>query len=175
MTLLDLIIALPIGILVFLGWKRGVVREAATLAGVLIGIWTAVNFAQLIASLLGLTGENAILIAFFVILIGTLVLAFMLGRIAERALKAVKLNLVNKLAGATLGMVKALCILSVVLNGIIMLDKNESFISASARESSLLYKPVYATGNKLTSSLKEFIEEHQEVTDKIIKKETEEK
>ena len=58
MTLLDLIIALPIGILVFLGWKRGVVREAATLAGVLIGIWTAVNFAQLIASLLGLTGES---------------------------------------------------------------------------------------------------------------------
>ena len=173
MALLDILLAIPLGILIFLGWKRGVIREAATLVGVLIGIWTAVNFSQLIASLLSLKGECSILIAFFIIFIACLALAYMLGRIAEHALKAIKLNLANRIAGAVLGMVKALCILSVILNGIILIDKKETLIPPEARESSFLYKPVYATGNKLTSSLREFISEHPDLTDKIINKEKE--
>ncbi len=167
MTLLDILLAVPLAIFIFLGWKRGVVREAATLAGVLIGIWAAVHFARLISSLLGLTGESAILIAFFIIFVGTLVLAFLLGRIADRVIKSLKMNLPNKIAGAALGMVKALCILSVLLNGIILIDKNETLISQETREESLLYSPVYSTGNELISSLKEFIAEHPDLTEKL--------
>ena len=167
MTLLDILLAVPLAIFIFLGWKRGVVREAATLAGVLIGIWAAVHFSRLISSLLGLTGESAILIAFFIIFVGTLVLAFLLGRIADRVIKSLKMNLPNKIAGAALGMVKALCILSVLLNGIILIDKNETLISQEIREESLLYSPVYSTGNELISSLKEFIAEHPDLTEKL--------
>ena len=167
MTLLDILLAVPLAIFIFLGWKRGVVREAATLAGVLIGIWAAVHFSRLISSLLGLTGESAILIAFFIIFVGTLVLAFLLGRIADRVIKSLKMNLPNKIAGAALGMVKALCILSVLLNGIILIDKNETLILQETREESLLYSPVYSTGNELISSLKEFIAEHPDLTEKL--------
>ena len=167
MTLLDILLAVPLAIFIFLGWKRGVVREAATLAGVLIGIWAAVHFSRLISSLLGLTGESAILIAFFIIFVGTLVLAFLLGRIADRVIKSLKMNLPNKIAGAALGMVKALCILSVLLNGIILIDKNETLISQETREESLFYSPVYSTGNELISSLKEFIAEHPDLTEKL--------
>lgn len=167
MTLLDILLAVPLAIFIFLGWKRGVVREAATLAGVLIGIWAAVHFSRLISSLLGLTGESAILIAFFIIFVGTLVLAFLLGRIADRVIKSLKMNLPNKIAGAALGMVKALCILSVLLNGIILIDKNETLISQETRAESLLYSPVYSTGNELISSLKEFIAEHPDLTEKL--------
>lgn len=167
MTILDIILAVPLAIFIFLGWKRGVVREAATLVGVLIGIWAAVHFSRLIATLLGLTGDSAILIAFFIIFVGTMVLAFLLGRIAERVLKAVKMNLPNKIAGAALGMVKALCILSVLLGGIVLLDRENTLITKESKEKSLLYTPVYTTGNELISSLKEFIEEHPDLTDKL--------
>lgn len=167
MTILDIILAVPLAIFIFLGWKRGVVREAATLVGVLIGIWAAVHFSRLIATLLGLTGDSAILIAFFIIFVGTMVLAFLLGRIAERVLKAVKMNLPNKIAGAALGMVKALCILSVLLGGIVLLDRENTLITKESKEKSLLYTPVYTTGNELISSLKEFIEEHPDLTDRL--------
>lgn len=167
MTLLDIILAIPMGVFIFLGWKRGVIREAAALVGVLIGIWAAVHFSRLVSSLLGLTGEHSILIAFFILFVGTLVLASMLGRVAERVIKSLKMNLPNKIAGAALGMIKALCILSVILNGIIMIDKNEKLISRETRVESLLYTPVYSTGNELISSLKQFIEEHPDLTEKI--------
>ncbi len=167
MTILDIILALPLAIFIFLGWKRGVIREAATLVGVLIGIWAAVHFSRLIATLLGLTGESAILIAFFIVFVGTMVLAFLLGRIAERVLKAVKLNLPNKIAGAALGMVKALCILSVVLNGIVLLDRDNKLITKESEEKSLLYTPVYTTGNELISSLKEYIDNNKPVVKEL--------
>lgn len=167
MTILDIILAIPLGIFIFLGWKRGVIREAAALVGVLIGIWAAVHFSRLVSSLLGLTGEHSILIAFFILFVGTLVLAALLGRVAERVIKSLKMNLPNKIAGAALGMVKALCILSVLLNGVIMIDKHEKLISQETREESLLYSPVYTTGNELISSLKQFIEEHPDLPEKI--------
>ena len=167
MTLLDLFFALFLGVFIYIGWNRGVVREAAALAGVLIGIWAAVHFSRLIALMLGLRGESAILIAFFIIFVGTLVLASLLGRTADRVVKAVKMNLPNKIAGAALGMIKAICICSVILNGIILIDNEEKLISKDTREKSLLYSPIYSTGNELLSSLKDFIDEHPELKEKI--------
>lgn len=168
MTLLDILIAIPIGWLVFLGWKKGVIREAATLAGIVAGIWAAVNLSKLVASLLGLTGESAILIAFFVCFVGALVATYLLGRGIERLVKSAHFSLGNKIAGATLGMAKALCILAVVLNGVVLLDKREKIITPETRAKSVLYTPVYKTGNLLVSSLKEFIDEHRDLPEKII-------
>lgn len=168
MTILDLILAVPIGWLIFLGWKKGVIREAATLAGIIAGIWAAVNLSKLVASLLNLTGENAILIAFFITFVGVLVLTYLLGRSIERMVNAAHLSLANKLAGAVLGMIKALCILAVLLNGIVLLDKKEELVAPETKAKSILFKPVYNTGNLLISSLKDFIEDHRDVADQII-------
>ena len=56
MTILDILLAIPLGWLIFKGWKRGLVREAATLAGVVAGIWASVHLSQWVAELLGLKG-----------------------------------------------------------------------------------------------------------------------
>ena len=166
MTILDLILIVPMGWLVFLGWKKGIIREAATLAGIVAGIWAAVNLSKLVASLLGLNGENAILIAFFITFVGTLVLTYLLGHGIERMVKSAHLSLANKLVGALLGMAKALCVIAVILNGIVLIDKKEELIPPQTREKSILYKPVYNTGNLFISSLKDFIEEHKELVGK---------
>ncbi len=166
MTILDIILIIPLGWFVFLGWKKGVIREAATLAGIVAGIWAAVNLSKLVASLLGLTGESAILIAFFITFVGALVLTYLLGRSIERMVKSAHLSLANKLAGATLGMAKALCVLAVVLNGIVQLDRKQELVTPQTREKSILYTPVYKTGNLLISSLKDFINEHKNHVEK---------
>lgn len=168
MTILDIILIIPLGWLVFLGWKKGVIREAATLAGIVAGIWAAVNFSKLVANLLNLTGESAILVAFFITFVGALVLTYLLGRSIERMVKSAHLSIANKIAGAALGMAKALCVLAVLLNGIVLLDKKEDLISNETREKSILYKPVYNTGNLLISSLKDFIEEHKDLPNKLV-------
>lgn len=144
-------------------------REVATLVGLLAGIWAAVHLSQEVAELLGLKSENAVLVAFFVCFVGALVLAWLIGRMVEGLLKAAHISTVNRVLGAALGMLKALCILAVVLNYAVMLDRKEMVLKPETKEESLLYKPVYNTGNKLTASLKQFIADHKEDWDKTIK------
>ena len=117
MTILDLLIAIPLGWFMFRGWRRGIIRTAATLAGAVAGIWAAVHLSRLVASLLGLTSDTAILIAFFVCFVGAMVLTYLLGHGIERIAKTAHLSLANKIAGTLAGMATALCIVAVILNG----------------------------------------------------------
>ena len=169
MNMLDIVLAVPMLWLVYRGWRRGLVREVTTLAGVLAGIWAAVHLSQLISELLGLQGENSVIIAFFVAFVGALVLAYLLGRMVEGLLKAAKLSIANRVAGAALGLVKALCILAVLLNNVVMLDNHEKVITKTMKEESILYKPVWDTGNRLTASLKQFIDEHKDEWKEAVK------
>lgn len=170
MTILDIVLAIPILFLVFKGWKKGLVREVATLTGLLAGIWATVHLSQQVAVWLGLESENAVLIAFLVTFVGVLVLTYLLGQCIEGLMKAAKMGLLNHLAGAALGAVKALCILAVLLNYVVMLDKHEKLLTPEAKESSKLYTPVYSIGNRMTDSLKQYIAEHKEEWQEALKK-----
>lgn len=170
MNLLDIILAVPMVWLMVRGWRKGLVREVATLVGILLGIWAAVHLSQWVSQLLGLHGENSVIIAFFVTFVGALVLAYLLGRGVEKLLKAAKISLVNHIAGAALGLIKALCILAVLLTNIVSLDKGEMVITLKAKEESVLYKPVTNTGSRLTASLRQYIDEHKEEWMKEVKK-----
>ena len=169
MQLIDILLAIPLLFFIYKGWKKGLVREVATLVGLLAGIWACVHLSQQVAVWLNLDSENAILIAFIVTFVAVLVLTYLLGRCVEGLLKAAKLSLLNRLAGALLGAVKALCILAVLLNYVVMFDKQEVVIKPEAKENSLLYKPVYNVGNQLTASLKQFIDDHKEEWKETVK------
>lgn len=162
MNILDIMLGVPMLFLIYKGWRRGLVREATTLLGVLLGIWASVHLSQQVAELLNLQGETAVLIAFFVCFVGALVLAYLLGRSVEKLMKAAKISIVNHVLGAALGLLKALCVLAVLLNYVVMFDSQEALLKAETKENSVLFKPVYNTGNRLTTSLKEYIETHKE-------------
>lgn len=162
MTLLDILLAVPLLFLIFMGWKKGLVREVATLAGVLAGLWASIHLSQRVAPLLGLDGESSVLIAFIVTFLVALVLSYLLGRCVEGLMKMAKLSLLNRISGAILGAAKALCVLAVLLNYLVMIDGKEMILKPATKEKSILYKPVYTTGNRLTTQLKTYIEEHKE-------------
>ena len=162
MTLLDILLLIPLAWLTIRGWRHGLVREVTTLIGVLVGIWAATHLSQQVIEWLGLEGESAVLIAFFVCFVGALVLAYLLGSMIEGLLKVTKISIANHIAGAASGLLIAVCILSVILGYIVMLDKNETLITPTVKEQSTLYKPVYYTGSKLTASLKQYVDDHKD-------------
>lgn len=169
MTVLDILLGLPLLFLIFMGWKKGLVREVATLAGVLVGIWASVHLSQQVAPLLGLDGESAVLVAFIVTFLVALVLTYLLGRCIEGLMKAAKLSVLNRLSGALLGAAEALCILAVLLNFLVMIDGNEMILKPATKERSVLYKPVYTTGNWLTTHLKDYIMENKDSLKEVVK------
>ena len=158
MTLLDILLCW----MIFIGWKKGVVRELATLAGVLLGLWASVHLSQQVAPMLGLGGESAVLIAFIVIFLAALVVAYLMGKLVESIMKAVKLSVVNRLLGAVLGACKALVVLSILLSFVLMIDTNSMLISQDVRQRSVLFRPVSDAGNRLTAQIKNYIAQHKD-------------
>ena len=171
MNLFDIILAIPLCWLIFLGWKKGLVCEVAMLAGVLLGVWAAIHLSQNIAPLLGLDSGSSALIAFIVTFLVSLILTYLLGKLIEGLMKAAKLSVLNRLAGALLGAAKALVILSVFLSFLLLIDSKEMIVKPETKEKSLLYRPVSSTGDWLTKHLKAYIEEHKEDIKQVVSKE----
>ena len=157
MNFLDIILAIPLCIFIFKGWKRGLIYELAALAGIIIGCWAAVHLSTWVADVIGLKGDGTVLIAFFITFMAAVVGAHFLGRLIEGIVKLVKVNALNKILGAAVGMVKCLCVLSVLLNFILLVDSHEKLITPKAKSESVLYKPTYNIGNKLTTSLTNYV------------------
>ena len=159
MNILDIILAIPLCYFIYKGWRRGLIFELAALAGIIIGCWAAIHFSSWVADLLHLEGEGSLLIAFFITFIGVVVGSYFLGKAVEGFIKMVKANALNKILGALVGMAKCLCVLSVLLNFVLLVDYNHIIITPKLQQESILYKPTYTIGNKLTATLKTQIHE----------------
>ena len=161
MNLLDILLAIPLVYCIWKGYRRGLIFELSSLAGIVLGCYLALKLARLVADLLSLEGDAAVLIAFFIIFVAVVVLSFFLGKCIEGLVKLVKAGVVNNLAGAAFGMLKCVCILSVLLYYVSVIDKHEVLLKESVKQESLLYSPIEKTGNKLIGNLKTYVAEHK--------------
>ncbi len=154
MNFLDILIAIPLCYFIYKGWRRGLIFEVAALTGIIVGVWACVHFSTWVAEALDIQGDSGVLIAFFITFAAVVALAYFLGKAIEGIFKMVKLNFLNKILGSLLGMAKCLCIISVLLNFIILIDAREVILTPTAKEESVLFKPAYRIGNKMTAQLK---------------------
>ncbi|MDY5969789.1 MAG: CvpA family protein [Bacteroidales bacterium] len=157
MNKLDIIYAIPMAYFIWKGLKRGVVFEMASLAGILLGCWVAVHFSQWVARMLGLEGDGATLIAFFVTFVGVALLSLLVGKAAQNLLKMAKISFLDRFLGAALGLAKAVCILGVLTSYVVLIDHQEKVLKPQTKEASMFYKPMVKTGGKLVASLQTFI------------------
>ncbi len=165
MTLLDIILAIPLCYFLYKGWTRGLIFETTSLAGIVGGCWAATHFSTWVAEALHLTGDWSVLLAFFITFIGVVVAAYFLSKVMEGFFKLVKAEFVNKVFGSFFGMIKCLCILGVLLNFVMLIDKNEIIITPKTQQESVLFKPAYKVGNSLIGSLRTYIQEHKNNTE----------
>ena len=162
MNFLDIIIAIPLCYFIYKGWKRGLIFELAALAGIVIGCWACVHFSTWVGDALNLKGSGGVLAAFFVTFVAVMVGAYFLGKAIEGVVKMVKAGIVNKILGALLGMCKCLCVLSILLNFVLLVDQHQVIITQNAKEESFLFEPSYKIGNKLTSALTKYVQHQRE-------------
>ena len=166
MNFLDLIIAIPLGYLIFKGYRRGLIFELAALVGIIIGSKLAVQGAGWLTQLIGLEGPNALLIAFFILFVAAVALAMLLAKLIERFIKLLHIGFLNNLAGAVLGLVKGVCIVGVLVYFIAIVDVHEKVLTSNTKENSMLYRPVMRTGMKLVGKMEVYINSRKAELDK---------
>lgn len=148
MNLIDIVLLIPIGWGIYKGFSKGLIHELAQIValvlGVLAGLYLSKWIGGFIANIFGTNEEHTQLIAFLVAFLGTLVLVFLVARMAENAVKNMSLGIVNRIIGAAFASIKFILILSLIINFINSADKHGLFLKKETREGSLLYKPVGA-------------------------------
>ena len=117
MTLLIIAVAL-IGALV--GFCQGALTQLANMTGISVGLVIAImaydRFGQMLADLTGAEESTADIIAFVAIAILLPLVLGWLATLLTKAFKIIHLNFINRIAGAVIGLVSYLLLLSVAFN-----------------------------------------------------------
>lgn len=120
----------------------------ASLAALVLGIFGAIRlrpmFASLLDSLFDISHDYLNIIAFSVAFIVIVIVVHLVAFVVEKLVKAVALNLVNRLLGMGFGLVVTAFVISMILWPVNQVNEEKQFIKPERIENSLLYKPLSA-------------------------------
>jgi membrane protein required for colicin V production len=148
MNYLDIIFLVPLLFALYRGFKKGIIHMVASLAALILGILGAIRLRPLFASMLDglfeISPDYLNIIAFSVAFIVIVILVHLLAFLVEKLIKAVALNLVNRLLGMGFGLLVTAFVLSMILWPINQINEEKQLIKPERIENSLLYKPLSA-------------------------------
>lgn len=143
MNWFDLVVVILILLTLLKGFFSGFVMQIAMLAGLILGAVFAGKLSEIIApKLIELTGVSSHIVAplsYIVAFIAILVGLYFIGKLLETVIKAIQLNIFNRLAGALFCSLKWIVIISILLNLLIEFDQDKKIIKEDVRENSITY------------------------------------
>jgi membrane protein required for colicin V production len=146
MNWIDAAIIVILALSMVMGFINGLVKEVASLAALILGIWGAIKFSSFTAEKLydyfDMSGQYVGIIAFLVTFGIIVVLIHFVGIIVNKIVDAAALSFVNRLLGIVFGLLKSVLILSVLFVVFNSIDARRSFLPDEAIEKSILYSPI---------------------------------
>ncbi len=153
MNLFDIIIMVVLILFALKGLVRGLVNEASSLTGLVLGGWLAYRYYPALAipvrTVLHVPAHIAAFLAFILLLLVTGIVAHIAGNIVTAALKLVMLGSLNRLGGILIGAAEGallLCMLFSTATGSFMPDTLKKKVRST--ESANMFA---VTGDKILS------------------------
>lgn len=142
MEIIDIVLIVGLLLGAVRGFMRGLVDQLAAVAALLIGVWAAVRFSDVVADWLtakfSFTGEYLPVIAFALTFAAVVVGVHFVGKLVSELLDMAALGLVNKLAGMLVGIL----LLAFVESTLLSIVNKFGLIPTAVQERSKLYGPV---------------------------------
>jgi membrane protein required for colicin V production len=146
MNWLDALIVVVLILSLVTGFINGFVKEVASLAALIIGIWGAIRFSSFTAAKLydyfDMTGRYVGVIAFLITFGIIVVLIHFVGILADKIVNAASLGFINRILGIVFGLLKAVLIMSVFFVVLNAIDARRSFLPKKTIEESKFFGPI---------------------------------
>jgi len=146
MNWIDLVIVILLALSMISGFINGLVKEVASLAALVLGIWGAIKFSSFTAAKLydyfDMTGQYVGIVAFLITFGIIVVLIHFIGLIIDKIVDATPLSFVNRLLGIAFSLLKSVLILSVIFAVLNSIDARRPFLPKEKIEQSLLFNPI---------------------------------
>jgi len=129
------------------GFVKGFFVELASIVSLILGIWAAVEFSDLVqqwlSKYLNWSHDSIRLTAFILIFVVVVILVHLVATLTEKFVSAIALGIFSRLAGAVFGALKAAFVLSILM---FVITKIENFtitiIPEKAKAESRFYGPI---------------------------------
>jgi membrane protein required for colicin V production len=146
MNFLDIILAIPIVLLGILGYRKGLIKEVASLVALILGIYLAIYFSDVVAKYLieyfDISERYVFIIAFILTFIGVVILVSLLGKLLDKVASLAALGIINKFLGLVFGLLKGIILMSVLILLFNMIDRKANILKQETRDGSMLYAPI---------------------------------
>jgi membrane protein required for colicin V production len=146
MNWIDLIIIILLILALVKGFTDGFIKEVASLAALILGIWGAIRFSSFTAAKLydwfDMSGQYVGIISFMVTFGIIVVIIHFIGILADKLIESVSLGFLNRILGIVFGLFKTVLILSVVFVILNAIDAKRPFLPKQKIEESMFYNPV---------------------------------
>ena len=146
MNWIDAAIVVILILSMVMGFINGFVKEVASLAALILGIWGAIKFSSFTAAKLydyfDLTGKYVGIVAFIITFILIVIIIHFIGIVADKIVNAVSLGFINRLLGIVFGLLKSVLIMSVFIAVLKAVDSHRSFLPKQKIEESMFFNPI---------------------------------
>ena len=146
MNWLDATIVIILILSLVTGFINGLVKEVASLAALILGIWGAIKFSTFTAEKLydyfDMTGHYVGGIAFLITFGIIVVIIHFIGILADKVVSAASLGFINRILGIVFGLLKSVLIMSVFFVVLNAIDARKPFLPKKTIEESKFYNPI---------------------------------
>jgi membrane protein required for colicin V production len=146
MNYIDILILIAIALGMIGGFINGLIKEVASLAALILGIWGAIRFSSFTAAKLydyfDMSGKYVGIISFVITFAIIVVIIHFIGLLVDKLVDAVALGFINRLLGIAFGLFKSVLIMSVIFVVLNAIDTRRPFLPKEKIEQSMLYNPI---------------------------------
>lgn len=172
MQQIDIAILILIGLGALQGLFKGFILSITSLLGLVLGFYLSLRFAWYIEAILrnasGSDSPYMHIAAFVLCFLLVIIVVYIIGKSVEKIVEMASLGFVNRLAGAVLGIFKAMVLVSAIIYVLAIADRQSVLITPEAKQKSLFYEPMAAFIPYLVPQVKKGIERLKENTNKAV-------
>lgn len=165
MNILDIIVWLVLAVAVFNGWRKGLIGKLFSLGGLVAGIWLALCCGPRCGEALQLEGRAADVVGFLVLLVATLIVAGIIGRIVSKACSTIGLGGINALLGILLGIAEGVLLLGLLFTAVDYFAPK--LIAPETRSESKCYGPIMQVADTVFPPLSDYARRYLPETDAL--------
>ena len=158
MQTIDIIIAVLLVIGFIGGLRDGLVKQVASLVGLIGGLLLGRAFyvpvGEWFAGTFGFSVEAAHITAFILILVIVPLFFSLVGWLMSKILSVICLGWINRLLGGVIGALKFVLLVGVVITGIEFFDKHDVLVPEEKKVASVFYYPLYEIAGIFFDSVK---------------------
>ncbi|MES2747453.1 MAG: CvpA family protein [Bacteroidota bacterium] len=160
MSFLDIVLAVFLAYGVFRGLRNGLFVELASLISFFIGIYIAVKFSYLVATVIvDGTSKTVKVVAFVVTLVLVIIGIHLLAKVFSKIASTLFMGWLNTLGGGFLGALRSVLVLGIVLSLFQKVNFDNALISKETQEKSFFFNPILKTSELFFPVLKNWFED----------------